>query len=158
MRLENSLCVYKREEIAKREFLLSPLLQGPADNPKVNAIVVLKGPFHQTGMCVWAEHPALPDNPVNTDTILFPPLLLSFLSLSLSAEIPALPPPQQDPSPVDQDPDMDEWREPSTPNKFKKMSGPRTQSPYSSDESWFMPITIAIAVFLPILFCMCRVR
>lgn len=87
------------------------------------------------------------------------PSFSPFLSLShLSAEIPALPPPQQDPSPVDQDPDMDEWNEPSTPNKFKKTSGPRTQSPYSSDESWFMPITIAIAVFLPILFCMCRVR
>ena len=27
-------------------------LQGPADNPKVNAIVVLKGPFQQTGVLV----------------------------------------------------------------------------------------------------------
>jgi hypothetical protein len=98
--------------------------KGPADNPKVNAIVVLKGPFQQS-------------------------------------EIPALPPPQlqqEDPDPLDQDQDMDEWNKPSTPNKFKKPSGPRTLNPYSLDESWFMPITVAIAVFLPILFCMCRIR
>ena len=43
-------------------------------------------------------------------------------------------------------------------SQFKKVSGPKLQDPYSSDESWFMPITCAIAVFLPILFCLCRVR
>ena len=81
----------------------------------------------------------------------------------LCPDIPALPPPkleQEDPGPLDQDQDQDtdEWNKPSTPNKFKKLSGPRTLNPYSSDESWFMPITVAIAVFLPILFCMCRIR
>ena len=42
--------------------------------------------------------------------------------------------------------------------KFKRTSGPRVNDPYSSDESWFWPITIAVAIFLPVLFCLCRVR
>ena len=46
----------------------------------------------------------------------------------------------------------------SEQQKFKRTSGPRTNDPYSSDESWFWPITIAIAIFLPVLFCLCRVR
>lgn len=74
----------------------------------------------------------------------------------MAAEIPALPPPQQAADPTD--PETEEWSETTEESKFKRMSGPRTQNPYSSDESWFMPITVAIAVFLPILFCMCRVR
>ena len=32
--------------------LPSSSLQGPADNPKVNAIVVIKGPFQQNGMFI----------------------------------------------------------------------------------------------------------
>ncbi len=57
------------------------------------------------------------------------------------------------------DPDM-EWGEleEKKEHKFTKTSGPKTQNPYMTDESWFMPITIAIAVFLPVLFCLCRVR
>ena len=53
---------------------------------------------------------------------------------------------------------MEEWAEQNKETKFKRTSGPKAHNPYSSDEGWFMPITIAIAVFLPILFCMCRVR
>ena len=54
---------------------------------------------------------------------------------------------------------VSDWAE-ETPKekKFKKTSGPKSQDPYASDESWFMPITMAIAVFLPVLFCLCRVR
>lgn len=52
-----------------------------------------------------------------------------------------------------------EWGETrNEQQKFKRTSGPRVTNPYSSDESWFWPITIAIAVFLPVLFCLCRVR
>lgn len=42
--------------------------------------------------------------------------------------------------------------------KFRRTSGPKMTDPYASDDSWFMPITIAVAVFLPVLFCLCRVR
>lgn len=45
-----------------------------------------------------------------------------------------------------------------TQQKFSRTSGPKAEDPYASDDSWFMPITIAVAVFLPVLFCLCRVR
>ncbi len=51
-----------------------------------------------------------------------------------------------------------EWGDNKNQHKFKHASGPRVSNPYSSDESWFWPITIAIAIFLPVLFCLCRVR
>lgn len=59
-------------------------------------------------------------------------------------------------TPSDLDMDMPEEVEPE--QKFTKTSGPRTKDPYASDDSWFMPITIAVAIFLPVLFFLCRVR
>lgn len=87
---------------------------------------------------------------------------LSLYSLYLSltrTDMPALPPIEvvQDVDPEQGDPDS-EWNEPEKEAKFKRTSGPRVMDPYASDESWFMPITIAVAVFLPVLFCLCRVR
>lgn len=76
-------------------------------------------------------------------------------------EIPALPPPvpftdeEEDISPGEGEGDEDGE---TTQHKFSKPSGPRVKDPYASDDSWFMPITIAVAVFLPVLFCLCRVR
>ena len=72
--------------------------------------------------------------------------------------MPALRPleiPDEDPNQDDQD---TEWSEPTKEHTFKKTSGPKTIDPYASDESWFMPIAIAVAMFLPVLFCLCRVR
>jgi hypothetical protein len=46
----------------------------------------------------------------------------------------------------------------SSERKFKRPSGPRSMDPYVTDESWFWPITIVIAIFFPVLFCLCRVR
>ena len=63
------------------------------------------------------------------------------------------------PQPPKQEMGGGEWgEEQSNERKFKRPSGPRVMNPYSSDESWFWPITIAIAVFLPVLFCLCRLR
>ena len=74
-------------------------------------------------------------------------------------EIPALPPP------VEQNPNMPErsesdidWGNTDGEETFKRTSGPKVHDPYASDDSWFMPITLAVAVFLPVLFCLCRVR
>lgn len=97
-------------------------LKGAADNPKINAIVVIK-----TGKDL--------------------------------KELPALPPPQKT---VEEDlpqksGDNTEWGDQAL-HKFKRTSGPRVRDPYASDDSWFMPITVAVAIFLPILFCLCRVR
>ena len=36
-------------------------------------------------------------------------------------------------------------------------SGPKTPDPYAADESSFLyPILIALAIFIPTLFCLCR--
>lgn len=59
-------------------------------------------------------------------------------------------------TPSDLQMDMAEEVEPE--QKFTRTSGPKAKDPYSSDDSWFMPITIAIAIFLPVLFFLCRVR
>ena len=74
------------------------------------------------------------------------------------AEIPALPPLRHDPESSEHSEQDSEWAESTKELKFKRPSGPRTHDPYASDDSWFMPITIAVAVFLPVLFCLCRVR
>ena len=74
-------------------------------------------------------------------------------------ELPALPPVQQDPDEMPSRQEADtEWGETKKESRIKHSSGPRVVDPYASDDSWFMPITIAIAVFLPVLFCLCRLR
>lgn len=98
--------------------------KGPADNPKVNAIVLIKGPVGET-------------------------------------ELPALPPPvhqQQQQQHEGRDGEAEWGDNAASEQHFKRTSGPKAHDPYTSDDSWFMPITLAIAVFLPVLFCLCRVR
>lgn len=55
-----------------------------------------------------------------------------------------------------QDGETDDWESEKNSRKFQRTSGPHAKDPYTSDDSWFMPITMAIALFLPILFCLCR--
>ena len=64
----------------------------------------------------------------------------------------------QEQEPEDMDSESDDSAEEEQESKFKRTSGPKVTDPYASDDSWFMPITIAVAVFLPVLFCLCRVR
>lgn len=73
------------------------------------------------------------------------------------SEVPALPPPHiaQDEDQDDLDLDDDSG---AAQQKFSRTSGPKVKDPYASDDSWFMPITIAVAVFLPVLFFLCRVK
>ena len=43
------------------------------------------------------------------------------------------------------------------PKKQRKTSGPKAIDPYANDESSMLyPIVIAIGVFLPTLFCLCK--
>lgn len=42
-------------------------------------------------------------------------------------------------------------------SKYKVQSGPRTPNPYAADNSSLMfPILVAFGVFIPTLFCLCR--
>lgn len=59
------------------------------------------------------------------------------------------------------DDDEDEYDDGSSvkkqANKNRVQSGPRTPNPYASDNSSLMfPILVAFGVFIPTLFCLCR--
>lgn len=41
-------------------------------------------------------------------------------------------------------------------SKFRKTSGRPVTDPYASDEGWLMPLIIAFGVFIPTVFCLCR--
>ena len=53
--------------------------------------------------------------------------------------------------------DTDEEETEEVKPKRHLTSGPKTPDPYASDESSFLyPILIALAIFIPTLFCLCR--
>ena len=52
--------------------------------------------------------------------------------------------------------DVDDQEEGDNKRKFDKTSGPRSRNPYESDESWLWPLTGVVAIFFPVLFCLCR--
>ncbi|XP_048448562.1 malectin [Rhincodon typus] len=57
----------------------------------------------------------------------------------------------------EEDDDYEEGNEKKTLSKKKVKSGPRTPDPYASDNSSLMfPILVAFGVFIPTLFCLCR--
>lgn len=62
--------------------------------------------------------------------------------------------------PEEEDLDLPESDDPKTPSaapKARVQSGPRTPNPYAADNSSLMfPILVAFGVFIPTLFCLCR--
>lgn len=68
-------------------------------------------------------------------------------------KLPSLPRPGED----NEDEDDEEESKEDKPKKHRKISGPKTVNPYANDESsMLIPIAVAIAVFLPTLFCLCK--
>ncbi|XP_033627861.1 malectin-B-like [Asterias rubens] len=56
-----------------------------------------------------------------------------------------------------EDPDDEESDLSSQKPKRHITSGPKTPDPYAADESSFLyPILIALAIFIPTLFCLCK--
>ncbi|XP_071946303.1 malectin-A-like [Antedon mediterranea] len=101
-------------------------VKGIYDNPKINAIVVMKG--------TEDDVPKLPPIPGKEDNL--------------------------DSFDDDEDEDDDERTEERKQNikiPSNIPSGPKTVDPYSSNESSLLfPILIAIGLFIPSLFCLCR--
>lgn len=64
--------------------------------------------------------------------------------------------PKLEPLPKYEPEDVVEEEPQESQRKFKKTSGPKVNNPYESDESWFWPLSVVIAIFLPIIFCLCR--
>lgn len=84
--------------------------------------------------------------------------LYCFFYEFLPIDVPKLPPLQ---GPQDEEDEKDEVDSESQkveqPKKPRKTSGPKSDDPYANDDtSMLFPICIAIGVFLPTLFCLCR--
>ena len=78
------------------------------------------------------------------------------LPLFLFSDVPKLDPL---PGPADEDGDDEEDKDvkEDKPKKERKTSGPKATNPYANDESSMLfPIFVAIGVFLPTLFCLCK--
>ena len=60
------------------------------------------------------------------------------------AEITKLPPLPK----MERDEDTDDYESEEANRKFQQMSGLQIKDPYASDDSWFMPIMIAITLSL----------
>lgn len=77
-------------------------------------------------------------------------------ALWLSTDVPKLPPLPR-PGEENEDEDDDDESKEDKPKKHRKLSGPKSINPYANDESsMLIPIAVAIAVFLPTLFCLCK--
>lgn len=77
-------------------------------------------------------------------------------TLHLFTDVPKLPPLPR-PGEENEEDDDDEDSKEDKPKKQRKLSGPKAIDPYANDESsMLIPIAVAIAVFLPTLFCLCK--
>ena len=78
------------------------------------------------------------------------------MNLAFFTDVPKLPPLPR-PGEDNEDEDDEEESKEDKPKKQRKLSGPKAINPYANDESsMLIPIVVAIAVFLPTLFCLCK--
>ncbi|XP_076125825.1 malectin [Alosa pseudoharengus] len=102
-------------------------VKGYYDNPKVCGLYVMKGTLEDVPKL--QPHPGMLDKP--------------------------------EPGEIDEEdldlPDDGSRKSPSAASKNRVQSGPRTPNPYAADNSSLMfPILVAFGVFIPTLFCLCR--
>jgi len=114
---------YKEEESEIRGGKVRiEFIKGYRDNPKINAVVLIKGGDLNNNIPKLAPL-AAPDVQEAPET---------FESLPVEEEKPAI-------------------------TKPRKTSGPKTQSPYASmDDQLMISIFVGIVLFIPLLFCLCR--
>lgn len=112
---------YKDEESDIRNGKIRvEFIKGYRDNPKINAIALLKGDVENI--------PKLPPLNVDTSTDAF--------ETQVPDEVP---------------------EKPTVAQKQRKTSGPKQPNPYSLDDSSMMlPIFVALGLFIPLLFCLCK--
>ena len=57
----------------------------------------------------------------------------------------------------DEEQDEDDGKSENKPDRARKTSGPKALDPYASDESsLLLPVLVALGVFIPTLFCLCK--
>ena len=105
------------------------------DNPKVNAIIVLKGSL--AGKYIKR---------INLESVVI-------FQLFKNSEWPQLPPLPSE----TEDETLPEQNSKDSTGKNRNPSGPRAKDPYENDESSaLLPIFVAIGAFIPLVFCMCK--
>nr|CAG4641786.1 EOG090X081J [Eurycercus lamellatus] len=100
-------------------------IKGNQDNPKVNAIYVMKGSLDDV--------PKLPPMAGESD--------------------------DEDVITRDHEPPVksqDSHKEPEAPARKKRESAPKIPNPYADESSTLLPIFVAVAAFIPFLFCLCK--
>jgi Malectin domain len=123
---------YKEEESEIRGGKIRvEFIKGYRDNPKINAIVLIKGSIDSV-----ARLPPLAS--AETDTV-----------------EPPVQQPQFDQFVQNEDEEPSQQQTPKQPRQHIP-SGPKQPNPYSLDESSMLPIFIAIGAFIPLLFCLCK--
>ena len=75
----------------------------------------------------------------------------------MNLDVPKLPPLPGLQRNEDEERDEDDSKSDEKPDRLRKTSGPRAVDPYSSDESsLLLPVLVALGVFIPTLFCLCK--
>lgn len=79
------------------------------------------------------------------------------ISLSLNKDVPKLPPLPGLNENQGGNFEEEQSKSDDRPERPRKTSGPRSMDPYASDESsLLLPLLIALGVFIPTLFCLCK--
>jgi len=109
-------------------------IKGSRDNPKINAILVIKGGVNDVPPLAPIksenEHSAPPKEARNSRT----------------RDIPS-----------DDDEDEAPEKPSGKPDKKYKTSGPKAADPYAADDTaTLLPLLVAIGAFIPLLFCLCK--
>ncbi|PAA54858.1 hypothetical protein BOX15_Mlig033394g1 [Macrostomum lignano] len=117
-------------------------VKGDRDNPKINAIVLVKGSIDEI-----PRLPALRES--NNDESLLPDL-----DEELQQQRAGQQQHQQDRLNVNNEADDEEARK----RRSRLASGPKTLDPYQSDpaSTALLPVLIAVAAALPLFFCLCK--
>lgn len=129
---------YKEEESEIRAGKIRiEFIKGFRDNPKINAIALLKGNIDNI--------PKLPD--INTET---KPIAEQPKTVKPAETI-------ETPQLADDLMETNDYEKPYAAKQNRKTSGPKQPNPYSLDDSSIMlPVFIAIGAFVPLLFCLCK--
>ena len=84
-------------------------------------------------------------------------IYVNYMSITSFLDVPKLPPLPGANQDAQSEPDEEEGKAEDKPERARKTSGPRATDPYASDESsLLLPVLIALGVFIPTLFCLCK--
>jgi hypothetical protein len=109
------------------------------DNPKINALIIWKGTVDRMSII---------------DRNIF--CIVFFFLIIEIPKLPPIPEPEQPEEPIEPEDDVPPAKATKTKRNIKT-SGPKIVDPYTEDQSSsLLPLLIAIAAVIPVVFCLCR--